>query len=202
MRVVRCRRNTPRADPAPARGRPEPVPAQESSNRGGRHSKAELRQFPLNPLIAPPRISRASMRINAHVASARDGRPGRPPPPLDHFRRASPRCQQSTVWASQGRRARSPKPSGGSPRRGRAGRSDETEVGQCADGATISRSLTCSVLHASQARNRRRTKATSNGTIEVIPRSSFCRILRGLLLGRPLLNEWTLQRSGLRPPGP
>jgi hypothetical protein len=62
---------------APARGRPEPVAAQECPDRGGRTSEAELCQFPLNPLIYPHRgFSRANLRITACVASSRAGRPG------------------------------------------------------------------------------------------------------------------------------
>jgi GTP-dependent phosphoenolpyruvate carboxykinase len=92
---------------------------------GGRHSKAELRQFPLNPLIAPPRIL-ASQRENQRPRCLAKGWSARPTAgtagPLPSGELAVP------AEHGLGR-------SGSSPQRGRAGRSTATEVGQRADGA-------------------------------------------------------------------
>jgi hypothetical protein len=66
------------AHPAPARGRPEPVAAQECPDRGRRNPPAQLRQFPLNPLISPPRIL-ASQPENQRPRRLVEGRSARPP---------------------------------------------------------------------------------------------------------------------------
>src|SRR5262249_10109385 len=85
------------ADHAPARGRSEPVATQECPDRGGRTSKAELCQFPLNPLISPPRVL-ASQSQNQRLRRLVEGRSARPAAdPRDHFRRTSSRCQRSRV---------------------------------------------------------------------------------------------------------
>src|SRR5262249_16417657 len=64
-------------DPAASGGGPEGVTAQEGTDRGGRHSEAELRQFPLNPLIAPPRVL-ASQPENQRPSRFVEGRAARP----------------------------------------------------------------------------------------------------------------------------
>src|SRR5262249_47039133 len=63
--------------PAQAGGRSRPMAAQQCSDRRGRNTQAELRQFPLNALIAPPRVL-ARQPENQRPSGLAEGRAARP----------------------------------------------------------------------------------------------------------------------------
>jgi hypothetical protein len=91
-------------EPGAARGRRDPVVAQDRAHRGGADGVPQLEQLPRDPLRAPPGILPGRRTTSSTTASGSGGRPGpRRRPNAARFRRTSARCQPSRVSGRTGK---------------------------------------------------------------------------------------------------